>query len=836
MGLAAIACVDEQWEDNVIDTTPGNEIVFTAMAGGENIATKTEYGEVNKENKTIAINWKHGDRIQIVCPEASGSKNAEYRISTTDEKNNSVAASLTKTSDAGLQWSNAIKHNFYAMYPSPASTVATSDAIHEQSKTMIGSIPVVQTESSLVTTQVDNKNFYEYKPDMNYAYMVAMDSYENAQNGDDVSLNFQPLFTSFQFDISIPSIGSATVDKQIWIKSITLKSKTQKLSGEFLYDFKDGKVKLNSEAASADSIMVSFENHVPLSAGEQISVSLFALPISSWAANAKDLVLAVEYMNGGKLYRPRTTITAAITARKKHHFKSIQLPEIGDMEITGGSWMEALDENTILATLSIPVAGNAFTSYYQGDDAPYFREQVLSIEKLWNLGVRGFEFSTSLGHTPGTQSFTGTLENEYFVCNGTELASAKLADGKDLTFKNAFNYLVEQVTGTNECAIIIATYKPYGGDSPDASNGGGYKPQIYINHLTKFLTDCGLKEDQFVALTSSTTIKQVKGKLVVIVRPGDFEYIAMDTDNTTIALSSENPALTIVENWGTSVDCWDRRFEDCARQAVYAQAGKTINGVTVGSKYVDNYLYTGTTSSSQPTMPTGYSSLVPSPNYTFNTKTGDIKSTMHIQEWARVVREAILPWDSGLDYKTSFIGRTNNNVWLQWPESLSEKKEQIMDTLDESAKMQTVCINSLCGYYVSKNHNYSFYPYTTRTTSTGIVGTANIFDNAGRGGDIAGLAADLNTFFYQEILQRTESKTLGSMGLVMMNYIGASASDFANADHIPNESNQAAIDAETASKQLPGLILMSNFKNKANLATTSYDAVYENGGEAISFK
>ena len=75
MGLAAVACVEENFEPESgrIDTTPGNEIVFTASAGIEDgfksdSKTKTVYGDKDETNKKIEINWVTSQREQFIFP------------------------------------------------------------------------------------------------------------------------------------------------------------------------------------------------------------------------------------------------------------------------------------------------------------------------------------------------------------------------------------------------------------------------------------------------------------------------------------------------------------------------------------------------------------------------------------------------------------------------------------------------------------------------------------------------------------------------------------------------------------------------------------------------
>ena len=119
MGFAAVACVEEPFEDVVLDTTPGNDIVFTAVAANDALTTKTVYG--TPDDGVVPLLWKHGDKIQIASPEAIGENNAEYAIGTQNQTENQTAYSVTKTGNGGLQWSESDTYTFYAMYPSPAT-------------------------------------------------------------------------------------------------------------------------------------------------------------------------------------------------------------------------------------------------------------------------------------------------------------------------------------------------------------------------------------------------------------------------------------------------------------------------------------------------------------------------------------------------------------------------------------------------------------------------------------------------------------------------------------------------------------------------------------------
>lgn len=812
MGLAIIGCVEDNLEPENGGSYKEGEIVFTATAVAEKVTTKTVYGD--PINGSIPVMWEHGDRIQIVCPQSEEVQSVEYSIGTTDKTANSKAATIAKTGDIGLRWSDATTHNFYAMYPSPASSAATTDAItldtnDGTSVIMTGHIPASQKELKVTESTVGTNKHYIYEPDMSYAYMVAEGTSTNngEQTPDGVKLNFSPLFTTLQFDLSIPSIGNVTTDNYIWLKSVTVKSTNSVIAGDLTYKFTatTPESKLTASSAATPSVSIEFANYVALAAGDVCTVTLFILPTYSTVAGSKDLKLTVEYMNAGKMFSKTATINVAITPYKKHHFKDVNLPEISD--ISGGSWMDLLDPSTPYSNLSIPVAGNAFTSYYSTTSPQYYHEQTLGLEALWNLGVRGFEFCTST-------AVNGSLGNSPFVCNGSGLSSATLSDGTTLNFGSAFDFLVDQVkNNSTECAIIIATYKSYTG-------GGNYSPQQYITDLSAFLTakiteDADL-EDMITSLNPETTLRDLKGKIAIIVRPGDNEYI--NHVGQTFPLTNESQYFTVVQDWGTAVDCWDRRFEGCLREKAFAQQNVTTsNEVSFGSTYVEDFLYAETVNqrTNPPTYPTGYTSLKGSKKYTFNTTINSNSGpAYYIQEWARVIPSNGISTYTGLYYDTyaGVLQSDYHYLWVNWPESFGEKKAMILETLNAANTKSAIYINSLCGYYATTAHPQSIYPYMTWGRNRYDTSDQNIINNPGMGGDIPGLAADLNIYLRNEIQSRLSAGTIGSMGLIMMNCIGSSASDFATSEYVTD----GGIAAAEASAQLPGLIIMSNFRSSSS--------------------
>lgn len=892
MGLVAVACVEENLDPNegYYDTTPGNDITFTATANIEdgNAKTKTVYGDAadtNNDGKKdkIDINWAAGDKIQIASLEAAARQTAEYKV-IFDEKQGGytgshTATSLEKTGDAALQWSEADTYNFYAMYPSPASFTTQEEMtnvslkVSETEKVMYAWLPTTQLSESHTTPNTGNQVI---EPNMKYAYMHAASSYSKSDadgnpNQKGISLQFESAVTALQFDITANTIApQGEYGQYITIKSVTLRSQSGlDLSGKFSYDFNSKKYAAINEGTGYNYITMSFGAGYTLYQNESLDITFLLLPQD---IPAGDLRLQIMLSIGGREQTVvRTaTIKNAITARRKYCYNNLLMPAIA-ADVEGSNWVSALDPNTYLTQISVPVAGNAFSSYYTGDSQQYNIEQVHNYQTLWNMGVRGFEFKTAQGFEPANNATndgaTGTVKDEYFVTNGQEMTGGP-------TFDEAFTYLAQQLLDERykeEFLVIIATYQSYTGC-------GAYDPQGYINDLEAYFKGKSVTyndpntgtsitkkvwDDMIVKLSSNSIVGDLKGKIAVVVRPADNEFIKMSNTQTngvsyTALAYPEDTKLMYVDNWGTAVDCWDRRFSGYNRQMVFGQGS--------ADTYIENYLYAIASNNSGDTpVTTGERTSAFKAGYpATNTLTDDLfkfnNGGYFIQEFARVVPSNTKLQNGfyanvSYNWMSGFFQWTNRYLWVRWPESYTQKTQMIDHTLSKS--MSTIgstsatplFINSLSGYYVTQNHKQSYLPYAGQYTYNGLTFSC---DDAGMGGDIAGLAGDLNTYLYNKLLDAEKNHQQGPLGLIIMNYIGAEDDNFAKSDYYSEKGATWATNAEIASSALPNMILMNNFKfpltTKCQVCgnypctcndtpqQTSYDAKYVDGGEAISFE
>ena len=799
--LCACAAFAGCSEDDLVvkkPAIPGSEVQFGATAYMSNgNGTRTAYGDADATNGKIELRWVKDDKIDIACPDAAaGRRKATYQIVETsivqDENkssiDNSQATELEKLGEYGIQWGEPGEHFFFALYPSSQSF--TSDErgkIGMDADGVNGYLPVNQDPKSVTQNGAD----YILEPDMRYAFMVAKDTVDSRVDGaTGVSLKFEPLVTALQFELTAPVIdaGNTTGAKDLTITSVSLySSKGTNICGNFNYKFATGALNETNDETGYSRITMTLPDGVVLTgnSGNKADVTFFLLPTAN--IESGDLRLQVFYTYKGSPFVKSLKIGKQLMAKKKYYFRNVKLPDITST-VEGSSWFSALDPNVLISQLSIPVAGNAFSSYYKDTSTDptknekYYKEQSLHYTELWNKGVRGFEFVTAHGKDNFDNSKSGTLENNRFVCNKTAL-NVTATDGTTVTFGNAFRKLADQlkVEGfKKECLIVICTYRTYGKSGNDC--------QQYVNDLEQWLTDNPDVSNKLVQLTPASTVGQLSGHIAIIVKPGEDAYSSKKTSEIT---RTTNYPLTIVRDWGTCCDKWNRRFG----------SGYAIEGAfaATGQKKIEDYLWGVANNSSNTEFIKGnygldFVSGYPednADNYVFNHSTGTDGEIVHVQEWARIVPESFSgKFKSNLsDSHTQMIYPFDTEkfyLWLNWPESFTQKENMIKKTVEASMATKggstenKIFINSLCGFYPTTDAPAGYYPYNTiYSYSSNVFSGRTIsfkLDDAGAGGDYVTCAYDLNKWFYDWLTTKNKDDKgqlkQGPVGLVMLNHIG----------------------------------------------------------------
>ena len=539
----------------------GNEIRFGATAhfkNGNSSTTRTEYGDIEKDengNGFIEVRWSNGDRIDIACPSTAGTNCAEYVVSGFDHgtdkdgnnqsgAQNSTATTLTKTGDTGLQWgSSEDDYTFYSVYPSLNTIKSHLQGVMPDAElnnlgvskegTLAGYLAQIQdaapasVDNALKnpTTQKDDetgevKTGYVIKPNMDFAYMVAKTP--NVGYGNDVNLSFKSIVTALEFQIFAPDVVGETAG-DITVTGFALSDPNNgDICGPFSYDYNTEKYATPDKGAASGHSLVQMNilgtegEGVTIKKGQFVDVTFFLLPRAD-EQTYKTLDLTVFYKVGISSQVKTATLNRAIAPRTKTYIKNIKLPKITN--VNASSWWSALPPATLFSQVSIPVAGNVFATKdnivldgsLAGYDETYFHQQTKTISDLWSMGVRGFELCCQ-------SALTGTMTPANIVkaSIGSQkiVAAEAFVNGK--TFEGAFTDLItlhSQKGYESEPLILICTY---------ASKNDGYNPYNYVANLLNYFS--GLSDEiksKFVQLTTSTTAGDLRGKIAVIIRPGD---------------------------------------------------------------------------------------------------------------------------------------------------------------------------------------------------------------------------------------------------------------------------------------------------------------------------
>lgn len=856
--LGAVALMAGCSDDEIVKPiVRGEGVQFGASAsfeaGNDNRGSRTVYGDVingNDGTKKIQLNWvPNEDIIDIAYPEAAQSKLVAYDVldeNHTDDKNKSVANTLGVHAGqaGGLQWGTPTNgvHHFYAVYPSKQMFNENDQAkIVMDSEGLTGYMPNAQDPKAKTG---DATNGWVLQPDMRYAYMVATTNHAETA-GANVSLDFHPLVTALEFSIEAADVReNLNTTDAITLQGIQLTSTDGNICGSFNYKFQNNPNYTVTDnnlqgATNFDQIYMNVPDGAKMAKGTTMDFTFFIVPTKNFDASKLKLTFVYLDTKGVITYKT-AAINRGIQMRKKYFFKNISFPCI-DTEASPSKWFSMLDNDIIMNQVSIPIAGNAFTNDYTDSDAAYHKQQVSNYLALWNQGVRGFELVTEWAE--GATAFG----NQHFVGGEKVLNSSP-------TFDTAVKSLLAFMAGEqtkNECLFLICHFHPV----TKAMN-----PQKYVTNLVAYFdnlidqtvtasngTGHKITADDFVLYEPGMTVADVRGKVCIIIRPGDDLYMKMARqDDTSCPESSDaltlggtlGSKMLLVKDWGSAYDRWDKRYTGAVREASWADRIKNYPGTRIeeyiygcDGTYVANVDGYGFKDWAGITKRTIDDSM-----FAQGTKVGTSNgTTVYVQEWCRVVPQTLhmqpltFYSDSGGGGFPNPFNPWTTNLQVKWPASIQDKKDQIDYLFEKSIQRNSICINVLSGYYItdkhivtkgSKSYKVSIIPfkedfnYPTGTNKT--FGDIPILtytpSGQGNGGNFAGLAADLNTYVYEKLT--SDAYGVGPLGLVQIDFIGATETDFNNYDKDNYNTNHAK--AAVASQNLVSFIAMNNFRFALN--------------------
>ena len=851
--VALISCQNDDYEfENNRPAKPGDEIVFGGTMEYKSTrtdVTRTVYGD--KGSTGTEIKWYEGDKVRIYCAEATLGENGgdqnycDYQV--TDyitapggsnsnpidgqyETNHSTGL-RTPDGSTGFCWGTGA-HNFYALYPSPTmlnkngedNVVVNSLKIERNNVTAY--LPNHQAPSAFVdpTTDTEGKKHYTIHPAMRYAYMVA--SSTGKQPTENVSLTFNPIITAVE--MTIENTGTAAIEG---VQMVSLSSENI-ICGEFTVDVENKTISNSSSGDSYKIVSVPVAETgktIDLAPGDKLTFTAF-LALNA-DADLKKITTTIVYANG--VATKKATLTGngvnIVQAQKKNFITTLQANFSNAVsKVKLNQWMASISNTTdgttarTLASLSIPAAGGAASGHTANwPDNEKYLEQELTIDELWNQGIRCFEFTVDY------QSSDEAFKNQKVYCNSKP---------SDISLEAAVTKVKENLQNKpTEFAMVIITYQQQTGwasrKGSDGSVSSTRSPNDFMSKLNSFwngvsssftgstvenTVDGSVKITHGTALYSpKMTLNDARGKLFCIARPSSIKednYVSLEENNYLVYsyIKSSNPELSslktapqkdilVINGWGALKDKWEARgytscvFKRGTGNSVFNSAlddrlnklnndskpgrpfdvASNLDGIygTLTSTYVDDLL--------------NNNSLTPNFYYSTTTSSATTSNAAWVQEWARVSN---ISDPASVTYKD---GNSDVNKAVWWPSSIKEKQKRIIETLDYALNNKingtsvnnVIFINSLCGFYIDLTLPDSYFPNSLTESSIAQQGfgyelspLTAASSYAGMCGNISDYAYDINNYFYNHLL--TQNLGGKSTGIIMMDRV----SDDANAN------------------------------------------------------
>lgn len=779
------ACQDEEIVNNQGHSVkPGDEILFNAVSdysvdaqASRTLYSGATYTDANG-NTYERIEWEvNKDIIGIYCDNANNVQYADYRITELDtEENQTVdkthhAILARHEQSSGLHWGTG-NHEFFAIYPSPTipdqngSSTSLVGRVSLEGNVLSGYVPTTQSPIEIVdgkaVTNTNNGSTTTLrtatkwaKPDMRYSYMIARA--EATPADEHVDLKFKPISTALEIDINTATVPAQSIS----ITSVTIQSKSGKpITGYFTCPIKeDGTpdtehIKLNNTSPSL-TIQLGASG-IALTKGQTLRVTALLLPT---AVSEGDLRITISGDSNFGGDQTGTLTSVSLQAHKKHYIANLPLKT---KKVEGSNWISRLDDNIYLGGLSIPGAANAFSSAYTSSNSQYYRTQSQNFEALWNMGVRCFELVCD--RTSGNSAVTN-LGNASLRCNNVELGENVAGAIDDIITK------LNNEESKNEFAMVILTYQPTG------SRNAARDPEAFMTALNnyyknKFPNENTGNNDQLIVYSPGLRVDQARGKLMIIARPSQE---GEDSETAVSNAKLDDLDILTVKGWGSLMDKWSKRGYGTKIFMGGDSNGHREDNRTAYSElrameewiYGNNFTQAGYSESYHPYPRASRitDSNDPRPtkgeiDYTYETDKGGI--AVWAQEWRRVIDlDDNKENDNGTQQITHRIGSANRDYMFF--ESYAEKKADILATYnkaisDESRSM--VYFNSLDGFYMLTNNYVSFGPYWV-----------------GNMGNIQDYALDINEWFYNTALSKAEANGTGTMGVIIMDYIGENLGD-----------------------------------------------------------
>ena len=533
-GLFAGGCTDEE-KAGVLSGVPGEAIQFSVNAS----QSRTIYEPEEEGDDYAQIDWVDGDEIGIYCEQAvlrekegldqpaHDGHSARYtvHVPTEHDYHGTIAPNGPMLTWGGDNNGVDLVHIFYGAYPYERIVWDKSNPASERIFCMeyVTNQKCTINESAEDFGRIEN---YVAHPDMKNAYMMARKQMQRTQ--DHVLLDFDPIMTTLDITIEAGSYEVATgIIQPLTITGVSVLMPNYLVNGEFRYYVENisnsdngaqnfGELASGSYGWGTESVHVQFVDgnekkvNIPLSEGETINMMAFLPPIPTDNTDGTKIKI-----HTAENFDFVATLNGKLGAQHKIH---ITLPDIGPDTKTNSSWMDDLDDNIKLTSMSIP--GYVCDENTTGDD----------IDKLLDMGVRAFDMEALSDPSVGWGKYDCTLPDKIM----SDVIKPFL------------------IANTSEVIFIWINSKY------------SYLPARYNDYLDKVLpnlwTDFG------------DVLKNVRGKVIAIKNDEDKRFISEDGNTDLFPVLKDNQFQYDASKWK-----WGAQFisEVSKKKSIYDEITNT---------------------------------------------------------------------------------------------------------------------------------------------------------------------------------------------------------------------------------------------------------------------
>lgn len=509
-----VGCIEESLEPDVPSTGSGNDVKFGLSL--EDPKTRTIYGA--EANGAFPIYWSEGDTVLVASPQcASGRTSATYVVTPVAEQ--SFAEALTRTGDYGVQW-GSVDASFYSVYPSSNASWTSLNTDNVTAKLNIASqqsANIVLNGTAYSAADMSNVIMYANTPELT--------------NGSEVILNYKPYSTILEFEMSLGAYDANGSYGTAKVVSMTLTAPTgTAIAGDFTLKFngvdeETGEAKtptISPDGNNSNVITMAFTTQPMLTKENSLKAKIAVIPNADVTSIA-DWKLMVEVLEGTNTSTTTYTKTLNTNAQlKPGMIHKIKLPKLTPKAVWKydlDKWMTALYDykNIYLTELSIPGAW-----YSLGKKDGGYQAADHTAATLWSAGVRAFAVECR-SYTPrkfvnigdNTDSPTRVAVSGLGSNQGGAYTHQTLQEGTMVYISEVISDIAGEIS-QDEFGVLILSYADGG--------SGGHREQDYsyfINGLKTEIANSGATNICSKEITSSTTINDVLGQLIIKINVDD---------------------------------------------------------------------------------------------------------------------------------------------------------------------------------------------------------------------------------------------------------------------------------------------------------------------------